>query len=118
MLLKLPPIPKRRPSGGSPAGREDQATAADVRASDGVHVSPVKVQAACAKLVHSALLKHGVGSDQVRVTGPPGDRSLSVQLPCGWRAELVPCVAAAVAAAAAAAPGADSGAADVYYVTR
>ena len=102
MLLKLPQAPKAEHQHSSPANE-----LADVRTKDGLHLSPRKLHAACAKLVHTSLLKHGVDKDQVHVSLSPSDLTMSVQLPCGWHAELVPCVAA---------PTADSD--GVYYVTR
>ena len=102
VLLKLPPTPKAEYQHSSPAN--EQLT--DVRTKDRVHLSPRKLHAACAKLVHSSLLKHGVDKEQIHVSLSPSDLSMSVQLPCGWHAELVPCVAD---------PAGDS---DVYYVSR
>ena len=102
VLLKLPQAPKAEHQHSSPANE-----LADVRTKDGLHLSPRKLHAACAKLVHTSLLKHGVDKDQVHLSLSPSDLTMSVQLPCGWHAELVPCVAA---------PTGDTE--GVYYVSR
>nr|KAG5691685.1 hypothetical protein BaRGS_014140 [Batillaria attramentaria] len=101
-LIKLPP-----PSSKSvtPSDEQHQQGLPDVRTKDGLHVSPRKLHVACAKLVQSTLVKHGVPKENVQVSLVASDLSIVVQLPCGWRAELVPCVASP-----------DGG--DVFYVAK
>ena len=57
-----------------------------------MHVSPRKLHAACAKLLLSSLLKHGVAKERVQINLSASDLTTFVLLDCGWRAEFVTCV--------------------------
>lgn len=97
-LIKLPPL-------NSKSDSPSQELLPDLRTKDGQHVSPRKLYMACAKLLQTALIKHGVHKDNIHVSLVPADLGITLDLTCGWRAELVPCVA-------------EPGGGDVYYVAK
>jgi hypothetical protein len=70
VALKLPPLPKVVSDSTDPGSPRDAAEPptpiADIRTKDGVHLSPRKLHTAVAKLVQTALVKHGIAKDNVQ----------------------------------------------------